>query len=377
MKRRREEAEKAVRESQTALQSFYDSSPFLMGVAELDGEDIIAVHTNRATADFFCIDLQTMTGAKGKEFGVPAAADRIWLEHYRRSQAQGSAVRFEYEHPKPSGNCWLRAVVNYLGAGSAGRPRFSFVAEDITEKRHSDDLIRRSNEELRRANGDLEQFAYSVSHDLQEPLRQVAVYSQLLEKRYASTLEPKALDYLGYCVEGAHRMEMLINDLLAYSQAGRSDLDSPALVDLHAVLDSVRKNLATTIEESGAVITIPSLPKVQGDAVPLTQLFQNLISNAIKYRSDRVPEISVTAVADGARWRFRVQDNGIGIASEYRTQVFGIFKRLHDRKAYPGTGIGLAICQKIVERYGGRIWVESEPGEGSSFFFTLPMGRRE
>jgi len=309
---------------------------------------------------------------KWRDLGIAAATERLWVQQYHRSQAEGATVRFEYEH-RGSGSCWLNVIVNYLGTGPSGRPRFSFIAEDVTEKRRADDLLRRSNDELRRANADLEQFAYSASHDLQEPLRQIAVYSQLLEKKYGPNLEGKALDYLGYCVEGAHRMQMLIHDLLSYSQASKAASHPGDLVDTDLVIENVRKNLATTIEEAGAVLTVSPLPKVYGDAVPLTHLFQNLVSNAVKYRSARVPEITVDAAEDGRFWRFAVRDNGIGIPSEFRTQIFGIFKRLHDRNAYPGTGIGLAICQRVVENHGGRIWVESEEGRGSTFFFTLPM----
>jgi signal transduction histidine kinase len=364
MRKRREEAERSVKESQATLQSFYDSSPLLMGIAERDGEDFIALYGNRAASEFFGIDLQTTAS-------IPIG--ELWKDHFRRSQTEGAAVRFEYEHAKPDGTFWLSAAVNYLGNSPAGRPRFSFIAEDVTEKRRADELIRRSNEELRRANADLEQFAYSASHDLQEPLRQVAIYSQLLERRYKSTLEADALDYLGFCVEGAQRMQMLISDLLAYAQAGKSTLDASDLVDVNQVLENVKKNLATSIEETAALLSIEPLPGVYGDSVPLTHLFQNLISNALKYRADRPPRVSVSAARDGAFWRFAVEDNGIGIPGEFRTQIFGIFKRLHDRKLYPGTGIGLAICQKIVERYGGRIWVESELGQGSTFYFTLPV----
>jgi light-regulated signal transduction histidine kinase (bacteriophytochrome) len=315
-----------------------------------------------------------VAGQRCRDFGVTATVERIWVEHCRRSESEHSVVRFEYEHPAAEGSRWLRGVVNHLGAGPQGRPRFSCLAEDVTEKRKTDELVRRSNEELRRANADLEQFAYSASHDLQEPLRQVAVYSQLLEKRYASTLDPKALDYLGYCVEGAHRMQSLIGGLLAYSQAGQAGVESESLVDANKVMEDVRKNLAASIEETGAVVNVSALPSVYGDAIPLTQLLQNLVSNALKYHGSRTPEVAVSAAPDGNFWRFAVQDNGIGIPAEFRTQIFGIFKRLHDRQTYPGTGIGLAICQKIVERHGGRIWVESEEGRGSTFFFTLPMG---
>ena len=210
------------------------------------------------------------------------------------------------------------------------------------------------------------------AHDLQEPLRQVAIYSELLAKKYASKLDGKAAGYLAYCIEGAHRMEMLISDLLAYCHTART-ADSPQeSVSVGDVIDTVRKNLSATIEETAAEIRTSNLPVVFADSVPLVHLFQNLVSNALKYRSERKPLVTIAATQNAGQWLFSVEDNGIGIAKEFQTQIFGIFKRLHDRAAYPGTGIGLAICQKIVERHGGRIWVESVPGRGSTFFFTLP-----
>lgn len=372
MSRRRREAEEALKQSQATLQSFYDSSPFLMGVIEIAGENIVPVYCNVATANFFGVDLGTFTGQTGEKLRIPRAIDDMWIRHYRESQRQGASVHFEYQHPRASDTIWLSASVNYLGNGPAGQPRFSFLAEDITERKKQDDLLRRSNEELRRANADLEQFAYSASHDLQEPLRQVAVYSQLLERKYAANLDGKASEYLGFCIEGAHRMEMLISDLLAYSQATRAFDSAPQLVDTNEVLEMVQKNLATRIEETGAVVTAVGLPMVYGDPVPLMHVFQNLVSNALKYRGDAPPLVSVLAEKQPGFWRFAVRDNGIGIPKQFHEQIFGIFKRLHARNEYPGTGIGLAICQKVVERYGGRIWVESELGEGSTFFLTIP-----
>jgi len=241
-----------------------------------------------------------------------------------------------------------------------------------TALQESQRTLLRSNEELRRANADLEQFAYSASHDLQEPLRQVSIYSELLEKRFAHKLDGKGLEYLGFCVEGARRMELLIGDLLAYTQTAKAVEAAPLPVDTNEVLAEVQKNLATTIQESGAVISATDLPVLRGDAVPFTHLFQNLISNALKYRSAQPPRVVVSAKRQGSAWLFAVEDNGIGIPNEFQDQIFGIFKRLHNKKTYPGTGIGLAICQKVVERYGGRIWVESQLGHGSTFFFTLP-----
>uniref|UniRef100_Q01RZ5 histidine kinase n=1 Tax=Solibacter usitatus (strain Ellin6076) TaxID=234267 RepID=Q01RZ5_SOLUE len=375
MSRRRRDAEAALKESQATLQSFYDSSPFLMGVIEIEGDNIVPVYCNLTTAGFFGVDLETFPAQTSEILGVSRATDETWIAHYRQSQREGRSIHFEYEHVKKSSeSCWLSATVNHLGAGRIGGPRFSFVAEDITERKKQEELIRRSNEELRRANADLEQFAYSASHDLQEPLRQVAIYSQLLGRKYGSRLDGKASEYLTYCIEGAQRMEMLISDLLAYSQATKTSNPSaePEFVDANGALEAVRKNLATTIEETRAVITAAHLPVVHGDGVPLMHVFQNLISNALKYRGKERPDVRIWAEQDSGWWRFAVQDNGIGIPKPYQEQVFGIFKRLHDRKDYPGTGIGLAICQRVVERYGGKIWVESDGRQGSTFFFTLP-----
>ena len=372
MRRRRMEAEEALRVSQATLQSFYDSSPYLMGVVELDGPKIVPVYYNAAIYRFFGESGEPSILPTPEELPVAQAIVANWVEHFQRSQADGQFVQFEYEHPRPAGERWLNCCVNFLGTGAHGRPRFSFVAEDVTDRKRNEVLLHRSNQELRRANSDLEQFAYSASHDLQEPLRQIAVYSQLLEKKFGDRFDGKGAQYLEYCVEGAHRMEMLISGLLAYSQASRAT-DSPSgTVDVAEAMEAVRKNLATTIEETGAEILVEHLPVVRGETVPLVHLFQNLVSNALKYRSEKRPRVTVAAVSEGAQWRFSVSDNGIGIPAEFQTHIFGIFKRLHDRSEYPGTGIGLAICQKIVERSGGRIWVESELGLGSTFFFTLP-----
>jgi signal transduction histidine kinase len=267
-----------------------------------------------------------------------------------------------------------RELLARVGAHLAMHRRRMEAEQALEESRVT---LERANEELRRANADLEQFAYSASHDLQEPLRQIAIYSELLEKKFGGQLKGKSAQYLAYCMDGAHRMEMLISGLLAYSQASRASASTPETVNIRDVIQTVRKNLAAAIEETKAEIVTRDLPSVRGDTVPLVHLFQNLISNSLKYCSEKRPRVVIDAVPEGAVWRFSVADNGIGIPREFHTQVFGMFKRLHDRSEYPGTGIGLAICQKIVERCGGRIWVESEPGCGSTFFFTLPRGDHE
>ena len=225
---------------------------------------------------------------------------------------------------------------------------------------------------LSRTNADLEQFAYSASHDLQEPLRMVAAYSQLLQKRFAGKLGESGNEYIGFVVEGAHRMECLLHALRVFTRASIANEGPPPGVDSESVLKHALTTLRSAIQESDAEITHCPLPVVRVHEFQLEQLFQNIIGNAIRYRSEARPVIQVQAQRDGPLWRFAVRDNGIGIDPEYKEHIFGMFKRLHTASEYPGTGMGLAICQRIVERVGGQIWVESQPGRGSTFFFTLP-----
>jgi signal transduction histidine kinase len=231
--------------------------------------------------------------------------------------------------------------------------------------------MRSREEALVRANTDLEQFAHSASHDLREPLRGIGVYSELLASRYAEQLNGQGQQYLNFVRAGAARMEMLINALLEYAQAASIGEEQVEPAGASAPLGAAISNLAEAIKESGAQVVACRLPAVRMREIHLQQLFQNLIGNAIKYRGTEPLCVQVGAERDDRWWRFRVQDNGIGIKPEYREVIFGIFKRLHSKDKYSGTGMGLAICQRIVERYRGRIWVESEPGRGSTFFFTV------
>lgn len=231
---------------------------------------------------------------------------------------------------------------------------------------------RQSQEDLARSNRDLEQFAYVASHDLQEPLRMVATYTQLLAERYQGKLDADADKYIHYAVDGALRMQKLVQDLLAFSRVGRQGLVLEN-TDINAVLEAALKNLESAIQESGAVVERTQLPAVMADGSQLVQVFQNLIGNAIKFRGSEPSLIRVSAELTGKECVFSVADNGIGIAAEHAESVFVIFRRLHTRVEYPGNGIGLSICKKIIEQHGGRIWVESEPGRGSIFRFTLPM----
>ena len=238
-------------------------------------------------------------------------------------------------------------------------------------KARADEALRQTAEDLQRSNRDLEQFAYVASHDLQEPLRAVGGYVKLLQHRFPEKLDGKARDYVAGAFEGATRMERLITDLLAYSRVGTHG-GNFASTDLQAVLERALDNLAPAITAAQATITHDALPALFVDATQIMQLFQNLIGNALKFHGESPPGIHIGARREQGRWVFSVRDNGIGIEPQYYEKIFHIFQRLHTRKDYPGTGIGLAICKRIVERHGGTIWVESQPGQGSSFFFAIP-----
>jgi len=239
------------------------------------------------------------------------------------------------------------------------------------ERMHAVKELEQTADELERSNADLQQFAYAASHDLQEPLRSIAGFVRLLEKRYKDKLDSDADDFIRYIVDGVRRMQMIIKDLLEYSRVGTNGGEfKPA--DSSSAVEKAISNLQAAIKDSGATVTHDAMPTVIADELQLVRLFQNLIGNAIKFRGEEPPKVHVAAVRKGNEWIFSVNDNGIGIDPEQAERIFVIFQRLHTREEYPGTGIGLAICKKIAERHGGNIWVESETGKGSTFFFTLP-----
>ena len=244
------------------------------------------------------------------------------------------------------------------------------LEKEVAERIQAETLIKQTADQLARSNEELEQFAYVASHDLQEPLRVVTGYVQLLERKYKNQLDADADQFLHYIIDGVTRMQQLIADLLNYSRVGSRGKPFQS-TNVRAVLDRVLVTLQKAIQESGAAVTCDALPTVLGDDTQLAQLFQNLIGNGIKFRGEQPPRIHLSARREGDRWAFAVRDNGIGIERQYWDQIFVIFQRLHTRQKYPGTGIGLAICKRIVERHGGQIWLESQPGEGTTFHFTL------
>jgi signal transduction histidine kinase len=273
-------------------------------------------------------------------------------------------------------DCIKQGAADYvLKAGLSRLPlaiRRTLEEKRLREQRkHAEEELAAKVKELARSNRDLEQFAFVASHDLQEPLRMVASYTQLLAERYRGKLDENADKYIGYAVEGALRMQALIRDMLAFSRIGRSG-NPRGGADCDTAVKAALLNLAAVVAESKATIIYEALPSVAVELTQLIQLFQNLIGNAIKFRGKEAPIIRISAEPQDLRWQFSVSDNGIGIAAEHQDVIFVIFQRLHARDDYEGNGLGLAICQKIVEQSGGKIWIESEPGQGSTFRFTLP-----
>lgn len=274
-----------------------------------------------------------------------------------------------------------RAMLNILEDFDAEKNKVEItnqqLEKQVEERKRAEQELAVRADELKRSNAELEQFAYVASHDLQEPLRMVASYTQLLSRRYKGRLDDDADEFIGFAVDGVKRMQALIQDLLAYSRVSTSK-DALRETSSQAALDRALANLQGAIEDSGAIVTHETIPEVFADGAQLVQIFQNLIGNGIKYRRrDVTPRIHVSAVPRGQEWIFSVRDNGIGIDSQYFDRIFVLFQRLHQRDEYPGTGIGLTITKKIIERHGGRIWLESEPGQGSCFHFTMPQQRTQ
>ncbi len=321
-------------------QEFADDSNLLLEIVHPDDRNEVESHFE---------EIQEEPGEDNREFRIMTkTGETRWIHH----------------------SCAPVRTPDGVFAGRRGMNR------DITERKQAEEALQKTLADLERSNADLEQFAYVASHDLQEPLRMVSSFTQLLADRYQGKLDKDADEFISFAVDGANRMQGLIDDLLSYARVGTKG-KPPAPVPADRTLDRALENLQAAIQENTVEITRNPLPTVMVDDVQLTQVFQNLIANAIKFKGDRPPRISVSCEARGADWVFSVRDNGIGIDPQYFERIFTIFQRLNPRGKYPGTGIGLAMCKKIVLRHGGRIWAESKPGEGSTFFFTLPMLKRK
>jgi PAS domain S-box-containing protein len=354
--------EEALRDAESARERFRfmaESMPQKIFTATPGGE---VNYLNRQWMEFTGLSFEQLQNWGWIQFIHPDDLDSNLLS-WRHSIETGEPFHFQHRCRRADGVYrWHLSRAHAMRDASGNISMWIASNTDIHEQKEKE-------EELRRANEDLQQFAYSASHDLQEPIRNVAVYSEIVAKRYHSLLDPDGQQFLGFLTEGGRRLATLIDDLLAYTRAGVVEAGI-ATADASTVLQQVLSSLSESIRQCEGNVTFDSLPEICMSQTHLQQVLQNLIGNALKYRKQEPPEIHISAIYQGAAWRFSVRDNGIGIDPEYKEKIFGVFKRLH--RNYSGTGIGLAICQRVVARYGGRIWVESSPGKGATFFFTVP-----
>jgi len=359
-----QDREEALREAEKAHERFRfmaESMPQKIFTATPSGD---VNYFNRQWLEFSGLPFEEIKNWGWIQFVHPDDVEEN-IRAWRRSVETGEPFLFQHRFRRADGEYrWHLSRAHAMRDAAGNISMWIASNTDIHQQKEKE-------EELRRANDDLQQFAYSASHDLQEPIRNVAVYSEIIAKRYDDRLDADGRQFLGFLREGGRRLATLINDLLAYTRAGVVE-GAVSTVDTSVALEHALSSLAEAIRESDTVVTHDPLPQVDIGDAHLQLVFQNLISNAIKYRKDERPRIHISASAQGGDIRFSVQDNGIGIDPQYKEKIFGVFKRLHRDQKYSGTGIGLAICQRVVERYGGRIWVESSPGKGSTFFFTVP-----
>ena len=359
-------------ELQQRLAAIVESSDDAIISKDLQG---VIQSWNRGAERIFGYTAEEIVGQHISKIAAPERVDEIpgILEKIRRGER---VEHFETKRKTKAGKILSVSLTVSPIRNSAGKViGASKVARDITERVLHEHALEDTNAALRRANQDLLQFSYSASHDLQEPLRMIAAFGELLRRKFGSQLESTGQGYIQRIVDGAARMDALLRDLRTYTQISAEEQEPTEDIAANEILDATLRNLETSIQESAATVSSGDLPKVRIYRFELQQLLQNLIGNAIRYRSDQSPRVHVAAVQRRQEWLFSVSDNGIGIAPEFKEQIFGVFKRLHSAADYPGTGMGLAICERIVERAGGRIWVESAAGQGSTFFFTIPYDR--
>ena len=366
---RRKLGEEVLRESEARFRQTFELAGSGMAHVSLDGRFL---RVNRRLSEILGRGEGELVGRSVKEISHPDDRDVTDSQRARVRSGELEVAHFEKRYLRADGRTvWVDLAVAQARSGD-GTPLYEIaVFDDITERKHAEAALHAAHEELKRSNAELEQFAYVASHDLQEPLRMVSSYTQLIQRRYGDRLDGDAKEFMHYVVDGAARMKQLIEDLLAYSRVGTKGKQFRD-IELEAALKRAVTNLRAAIQESGASVTWDPLPQVMADDGQLAQLFQNLIGNALKFRGAAVPRVHVSASEKENEWEISVRDNGIGIDARHAERIFQIFQRLHERGKYPGTGIGLATCQKVVEGYGGRIWVESRLGYGSTFFFTLP-----
>jgi PAS domain S-box-containing protein len=367
----RKQVEQALRESEDLYRDLVECSQYLICTHDLRGQ-ILSV--NQEGARLLGYDKTDLVGKNIRDLIAPKFRDEFasYVDTIQKYRVAKGLMKIR----TAAGEYRIWEYHNTLRTEGVASPVVRAIAHDITERKAVERALREKTEDLARSNEDLEQFAYVASHDLQEPLRTVTSYVQLLAKRYKGKLDADADEFIGFAVDGAVRMWNLVNDLLTYSRVGmRNNGFEPT--DSEAAFTQSVNDLKVAIDENGALVTHDPLPRVMADHLQLGQLFRNLIGNAVKFRGSEPPRIHISASRTGNGWTFSVRDNGIGIAPEYAERIFVIFQRLHHREEYVGTGIGLAVCKKIVERHGGRIWVKSEVGKGATFYFILPAVKTE
>ena len=367
----RKEAEKNVGQMESRYRGLLEAAPDAMVVVNHTGEIVLL---NLQAEKQFGYRRDELVGQKVKSIIPEGFAERLVADGTRSAaealvQQIGMGIEL-YGRRKNGSEFPIEIMLSPLE--SPDGILVTAAIRDISVRKNSEQHLVNTVGELKRSNDELQQFAYVASHDLQEPLRMVASYTQLLAQRYKGRLDSDADEFIAYAVDGANRMQRLIQDLLAYSRAGTNGKALHEISSENALKEALT-SLRAPIKESGAVVTHDSLPAITTDETQLAQVFQNLVGNAIKYRSIEIPHVHVSAMKNGGNeWIFSVRDNGIGIDPQYFERIFILFQRLHGQEDFKGTGIGLAICKKIVEHLGGRIWVESQPEKGSSFCFTLP-----
>lgn len=362
------EVQRQIIEAQIFLNSIIENIPNMIFVK--DAQSLKFVRFNKAGEDLIGISRKEMIGKSDYDFFPPDQAG-FFVKKDKEALAQGETVDIPEEIIETKKGLRILHTKKVTIHDQKGRPKYLLgISEDVTEIKLSEKRLKETLLELERSNKDLEQFAYVASHDLQEPLRMVASFCQLLEKRYKDQLDDKAKEYIAYAVDSSKRMQIMVDDLLSYARVGKKSEKVP--VNLNKVLQTILIDLAIPLKKTHAVLNISLLPTVIANPTQMLQLFLNLINNALKFKGEKDPAISVSAAKKGDYWEFVVSDNGIGIAKEYFERIFVIFKQLHSKRVYSGTGIGLALCKKIIEHHGGQIWVESEVGKGTAFYFTLP-----
>ena len=371
-----QQTEEELRESEERIRQIISSAQFAIIIMDDEGK---VSFWNKAAENIFGYSFDEIIGKDLHSYLAPEQYVIPFKDSFERFRDTGKGPfigqLIELEAKKKDGTVFS-AEISLSAFKLKGKWNSIGIIIDISDRKNLEKKVMQTLGKLSASNEDLEKFAYIASHDLQEPLRMVSSYLGLLSKRYKDKLDKDADEFIGFAVDGAERMSALLSGLLKYSRVG-SRAQPFEKIDCEEILQQALRNLKIAIEENDAEITYDKLPSIKADGTQLVQLFQNLIANAVKFKGDKSPRIHVSAEKDGNYWVFSIKDNGIGINAGDHERIFMIFQRLHTRNEYSGTGIGLAICKKIVERHGGRIWVNSQPGEGSTFFFNIPTETEE